>query len=110
MKKKKVHPPSVPFEQSVMESLKENPHFAAEYLKAAIEEATDEIGQAVLLTALKRVAEAQGISKVARAAGIPRASLYRAFSEEGNPRCDTLFAVVGAMGLRMTVEPAPAGH
>jgi DNA-binding phage protein len=57
----------------------------------------------VLLIAL-RLAQAQGIAKVAKAAGIERESLYRALSEHGSPRLSTLVAVTKAIGLRLTVE------
>jgi probable addiction module antidote protein len=82
--------------------LRGNPNFAAEYLKAALED-TEEPN--VLLIALRRIAEARGgIAKVAKAAGIERESLYRVLSAKGNPRMSTLVAVTKAMGLRLTVE------
>lgn len=84
--------------------LRKDPEFAAEYLKAALE---DEDEPRVLLIALRHLARAQGIAKVARAAGVERESLYRALSERGNPRLSTLFAVAKAVGLRLTVETAP---
>jgi probable addiction module antidote protein len=84
--------------------LRDNPTFAAEYLKAALED-TEE--PRVLLIALRRIAEARGgIAKVAKAAGIERESLYRALSAKGNPRLSTLVAVTKAVGLRLTVENA----
>ncbi|MGB7602359.1 MAG: addiction module antidote protein, partial [Candidatus Sulfotelmatobacter sp.] len=82
--------------------LRENPKFAAEYLKAALEDAEE---PRVLLNALRRIAEARGgIAKVAKAAGIERESLYRALSAKGNPRLSTLVAVTKAVGLKLTVE------
>ncbi len=85
--------------------LRDNPNFAVEYLKAALED-TEEPG--VLLIALRRIAEARGgIAKVAKAAGIERESLYRALSAKGNPRLSTLVAVTKAVGLKLTVEAAP---
>jgi len=78
--------------------------FAAEYLRAALED-DDEPG--VLLTALRRIAEVRGgIAKVAKAAGIERESLYRALSRRGNPRLSTPVAVTKAVGLKLTVEDA----
>jgi probable addiction module antidote protein len=60
----------------------------------------------VLLIALRHLAQAQGIAKVAKAAGIERESLYRALSVLGNPRLSTLVAVTKAIGLRLTVKAA----
>ena len=83
--------------------LRKDPKFAAEYLKAALEESDE---PRVLLVALRRLAQAHGIAKVAKAAGIERESLYRALSEKGNPRLSTLVAVTQVIGLRLTVEAA----
>ena len=73
------------------------------YLKAALEE-TDE--PRVLLVALRHVAQARGIAKVARSAGVERESLYRALSANGNPRLSTLYAVAKAVGLKLTLAAA----
>jgi probable addiction module antidote protein len=85
--------------------LENDPEFAAEYLRAALE---DEDEPKILLIALRRIAEARGgIAKVAKAAGIERESLYRALSPRGNPRLSTLVAITKAVGLKLTVETAP---
>jgi len=95
---------SISHDEGMIRELRDNPEFAAEYLRAALEE-EDELG--VLLIALRRIAEARGgIAKVAKAAGIERESLYRAWSRRGNPRLSTLVAVTKAVGLKLTVEEA----
>jgi len=83
--------------------LRRDPGFAAEYLKAAFEDKDD---PRVLQIALRHLAQAQGIARVAQATGIERESLFRALSARGNPRLSTLFAVATAIGLRLTVEGA----
>jgi probable addiction module antidote protein len=89
---------------ATIRELRANPKFAAEYLRAALED-NDE--QSVLLIALRRIAESRGgIAKVAKAAGIERESLYRALSVRGTPRLSTLAAVTKAVGLKLTVERA----
>ncbi len=96
------HKASISHDEAMVRELRENPNFAAEYLRAALE---DEDEPRVLLIALRRVAEARGgIAKVAKAAGVERESLYRALSAHGNPRLSTLVAVTKAMGLKLTVE------
>src|SRR5713226_3766599 len=86
----------------MVKKLRQRPSFASEYLKAAMEDTDD---PAVLLIALRQIAEANGgIAKVAKAAGIERESLYRALSTKGNPRLSTLVAVTKAVGLKLTVE------
>ena len=94
---------SISHDEAIVRRLRKDPDFAAEYLKAALE---DEDEPRVLLIALRHLAQAQGIAKVAKAAGIERESLYRALSVHGNPRLSTLVAVTKAIGLRLTVEAA----
>ena len=79
----------------------ENPGFAAQYLTAAAED--DE--PVVFLQALRKIAETQGMSKVATRVGIPRESLYRALSERGNPRWSTLAPIVRAIGMKLEASP-----
>jgi probable addiction module antidote protein len=95
---------SISHDEMMIRKLRESPKFAAEYLKAALEDADE---PQVLLTVLRRIAEARGgIAKVAKAAGVERESLYRALSPRGNPRLSTLVAVTKAIGLKLTVEAA----
>ena len=98
------HKASVSHDETIVRRLRKDPGFAGEYLKAALE---DQYEPGVLLIALRHLAQARGIAKVAKAAGIERESLYRALSARGNPRLSTLAAVTRAIGLKLTVEPAP---
>src|SRR3984957_6754084 len=94
---------SVSHDEVMIRRLRKDPAFAAEYLKASLEDGDE---PRVLLIALRHLAQARGISKVAKAAGIERESLYRALSADGNPRLSTLVAVTKAIGLKLTVEAA----
>ena len=94
---------SISHDDATVRRLRKDPKFAAEYLKAALE---DEDEPRVLLLALRHLAQAQGIAKVAKAARIERESLYRALSARGNPRLSTLVAVTKAIGLKLTVVAA----
>jgi len=87
----------------MVRELRRDPEFAAGYLKAALEDDDD---PRVLLIALRRLAQARGVAKVAKAAGIERESLYRALSANGNPRFSTISAVMKAIGVKLTVESA----
>jgi probable addiction module antidote protein len=56
--------------------------------------------------ALRTVAEAVGgMAALADKTGLSRETLYRTLSDRGNPRLDTLAAILGAFGLRLTVQP-----
>lgn len=94
---------SRPHDDAVVELLREDPAFADEYLAVAMEEADQNGGRQALLAALRHVAEAQCMASVAERAGIPRESLYRALSPNGNPTVKTLLAVLDAAGLKLGV-------
>jgi probable addiction module antidote protein len=94
---------SISHDEAMIRRIRKDPDFATEYLKAALEDAEE---PRVLLIALRHVAQARGIARIAKAAGIERESLYRALSARGNPRLSTLYAVAKAVGLRLTVEAA----
>lgn len=63
-------------------------------------------GHAAYITAaLGTIARARGMSAVAREAGVTREALYKALSEEGDPRLSTLLGVTRALGLQIAFEP-----
>ena len=82
---------------------------SAEYLKtsadiAAYLEAAFEDGDPALITiALGNVARSEGMTEIAKATGLTRASLYKALSAEGNPEFATVLKVIQALGLKLTV-------
>lgn len=95
---------SISHDKAIVQELRDDPQFASEYLRAALEDSDE---PKVLLVALRQLAEANGgLAKIAKAAGIERESLYRALSPKGNPRLSTLLAVTKAIGLKLTVEAA----
>ena len=57
-----------------------------------------------IASALGDVARSKGMSEIARKAGLGRQALYSALSESGNPTLETLVAVLGALGLELTVQ------
>ena len=87
------------YEKNLREDLL-NPIEAAEYLNAALEDGTQEI----FLMALKDVANAKGISEIARETNLNRENLYRIFSTNGNPKLKSLSSVLHSVGLRLSVE------
>lgn len=50
------------------------------------------------------VARAKGMSAVAQKAGIAREQMYRSFSANGNPTMKSTFAVLDALGIRLSVS------
>ena len=56
--------------------------------------------------ALRTAADVLGMTELARRTGLSRETLYRTLSAKGNPRLDTLAAILSAFGLRLAVAPA----
>ena len=46
------------------------------------------------------------MAQVAKAAGLSRETMYKAFSAEGNPTLETLAGVTKALGCRLKIAPA----
>ena len=77
-----------------------DPVEASAYLNAALEDSPE-----AFLKASKNVAQARQMSKVAKDAGIQRETLYRSFSEQGNPTLETLSSVLAALGMKISISP-----
>ena len=77
-----------------------DPVEAAEYLNAALEDGSQE----VFLMALKDIANAKGISEIARETKLNRENLYRILSTQGNPKLKSLNSVLHSVGLKLSVE------
>src|SRR5665213_955391 len=86
------------YRESLLQSL-EDPIEAVAYLNAGLEDSLE-----AFLKALKNVAQAHRMTRVAEAAGVQRESLYRSLSEQGNPTLVTLNAVLKAVGLKIAIE------
>jgi probable addiction module antidote protein len=59
---------------------------------------------ATLLSALRIVARVKGISEMADEIGISRQGLQKALSEKGNPRLDTINAIMQSLGYRLAPQ------
>jgi probable addiction module antidote protein len=88
-------------EDALIEELRDHDEAAA-YLSAAL----DENDLETFLLALKRVAQAQGISKVAMNTDVNRQHIYRALSEGGNPTLKNLMAI----GLEVKTKKKAVGE
>jgi len=61
-----------------------------------------------IASALGDVARSKGMSEIARKSGLGRQALYNALSDNGNPTLETLLAVLGALGLELSVQKRAA--
>jgi probable addiction module antidote protein len=79
---------------------------AVSYLNVALEEFEKDSDVDAFLLALRTVTEANGgISELAKKTNLNRQHLYRSLSNKGNPRLNTLEAVLHALGLRLSIVP-----
>jgi probable addiction module antidote protein len=72
----------------------------AAYVSAALEDPNPE----VLLSAVRDVARARGMTQLAKDAGLGRESLYKTLSPGAKPRYDTVLKLLGALGVRLTAQ------
>jgi probable addiction module antidote protein len=63
---------------------------------------------AMIMIALGDASRAKGMASVAQGAGLAGPALYKAMKGT-QPRLETVIGVLRALGLRLVVEPIPAG-
>ena len=84
----------------------DTPEAVEEYLIASFEDAAEEGDPRIITKALGNVARAKGMSRMAEDADLSRTALYRALSEKGRPELATIFKVMQALGMRLTIARA----
>ena len=79
------------------------PRARALYLTEALE-----TGDAAFIAqAIGTIAKAQGMSKVARDAGLSRENLYRSLNGTTKTELDTVVRVLAALGIKLSADPKP---
>jgi probable addiction module antidote protein len=79
---------------------------SAEAIAAHVEAAFEDGDPALIAAVIGDVARARGMTQLAKEAGVSRETIYKAFSEGGNPTLETLTGVIRALGLKLTVRAA----
>jgi probable addiction module antidote protein len=93
------------FREYVKERLKD-PEEAVFYLNTALEEYEKDQDTEAFLLALRTVAESRGgIAELAQKTNLNRQHLYKTLSNKGNPRLNTLEAVLHGLGFRLSIIP-----
>lgn len=89
-------------DEATVESFRKDPKFAAECLNAIPEDGD----QAELLVALRCMAEAfGGLPDLAQRARLNATTSFRTLSPKGNPELKSMFALLKAVGMRLSVQP-----
>lgn len=98
------------FTDYLIESLKD-PEEAQAYLDVVLENYEKDKDIEVFLMALRNVAEAQGgLSKLAERTHLNRQNLYRALSNRGNPKLETVGTILHGLGFKLSVQPLNHSH
>ena len=77
-----------------------------EAIVAYIEAAFDDGDPALITHALGVVARAEGMSRLAREAGVTREGLYKALTPNGDPKLSTFLNVLKALGMKLSARAA----
>ena len=89
-------------EEATIESFRNDPKFAADYLNTILEEGDQE----ELLTALRYLSAASGgVANIAAQTELNVNSLYRTLSPKGNPQLKSFLSILKAMGMRLAIIP-----
>ena len=92
-------------DEATQEMFRKDPAFAADYLNAVLADGD----LAEVMVALRHVVNARSsVQKVAEEADLNANTLYRTLSPTGNPELRSLTKVLGAVGLRIAIEPRQA--
>ncbi len=73
----------------------------AEYITAALEDPNPD----EFLTAVRDVARARGMARLAKDTGLGRESLYKALTPGAKPRYDTMLKLLHALGVKLSASP-----
>ena len=84
----------------------DTPEAQTAYLAEMIAAAQEDRNPSLITKALGDIARARGMSAIARDAGVTRAALYKALSEDGDPRLSTLLGVLRALGIELAAKSA----
>ena len=96
------------FEDFFREKLSTDEELAAEFLRVCAKDYSENGDKEELLSSLKLLAEAKGLSKLARQTGLSRNVFYQSLAPQGNPRLDTLLVILKCLNLKLEIKPISA--
>lgn len=103
-----------------MQTLRTFREFQVEYFRSHPEEIDDYIEEVfadyaehndirVLLASLRTISQVRGVTATAEVAGLSRKGLQKALSEDGNPKFESVMAILRALGYSI-VPRRTANH
>lgn len=84
-----------------VEYFSERPEEIENFLNEIFADYAQDGDSAALLSALRVIARVKGLSKMAEEIGMTRQGLQKALSAKGNPRLDSINAIMRAMGYHL---------
>lgn len=90
------------YREGLINRLRVSEELQLEHLSAALEDDMPD----VFLLALRDVVEARGLARFAKEADLNREHLYRILSKDGNPKLDSFFKILKALGFSLSLKKA----
>lgn len=90
------------------EYLCDHPDEIDDYITELFEEYAQDGDTATLLSSLRVISRVKGVSLIAENSGMSRKGVQKALSEEGNPRFESVNAILHAMGYRLAPKKITA--
>jgi probable addiction module antidote protein len=84
-----------------VEYFNQHPEEVDDFLTEIFADYAQDGDSATLLSALRVIAQVKGISNIAKEIGMSRQGLQKALSAKGNPRLDSINAIMRAMGYQL---------
>ena len=86
------------------EYLRNHPDEIDDYITELFEEYARDGDTATLLSSLRIVSRVKGVSLIAETSGLSRKGVQKALSDEGNPKFESVNAILHAMGYRLAPQ------
>ncbi|MCB0321186.1 MAG: putative addiction module antidote protein [Bdellovibrionales bacterium] len=90
------------YREGLIDRLRVSEELQLEHLSSALEDDMPD----VFLLALRDVVEARGLARFAEEADLNREHLYRILSKDGNPKLDSFFKILKALGFSLSLKKA----
>ena len=86
------------------EYLRNHPEEVDDFVSILFEEYAQDGDTAALLSSLRVVSRIKGVSFIAETSGLSRKGVQKALSEDGNPKFESVNAIMHAMGYRLAPQ------
>ncbi len=96
------------FDEIEEEYFRKRPEEIDAYIALIFEEYAKDANTGALLSSLRTISRAKGISAIAKETGMTRKGVQKALSEDGNPRFENIMAIMQAIGYRLTPQKMKA--